>query len=390
MKPILLSICAWCACTAMILAASPNDEARYLAGLNIDSSTLEPLAREQAWQEHAAEFQRAWIDVEERQLGPIRAWMPATLGYIRADPSPLFYMFSGPDMLYAHAFFPNASTYILCGREPVGEIPDVAKLPAGVRAAALGNLRKSLNAILSYSFFITADMKNDLNATQLSGTLPVMMVFLARSGCQITSIDPVKLSSTGDLTQDKSKTPGVKVVFRGTTGQTQTLYYFTTDLSNWGIKSNPAFMAFCQKQGQGNAFAKAASYLMHMDEFSTVRDFLLTSTRNIIQDDSGIPWIHFKDSAWVMGLYGNYPGPIELFAKHDQPGLRSAFAQHKSGDLPFGFGYQWRPGSSSMIVGTALRTVPKAASVAEPVEDTPVTPPTTNSGLTNGGVPPGR
>ena len=372
MKPLCILFCAWFVSAVTMVAASPDDQARYLAGLNMDGSALEPLAREQAWQEHAAGFQRAWIDVEERQLGPIRAWMPATLGFIQADPSPLFYMFSGPDMLYAHAFFPNASTYILCGREPVGEIPDVARLASGVRAAALGNLRKSLNAILSYSFFITADMKNDLNATQLSGTLPVMMVFLARAGCHITSVEQVKLSSTGELTQEKSKTPGVKVVFRGTTGRTQTLYYFTTDLSNWGIKSNPGFLAFCQKQGQGNGFAKAASYLMHMNEFSTVRDFLLTSTRNIIQDDSGIPLRHFPGNEWVMGLYGNYPGPIELFAKHDQPDLHDAFAHHKTGDLPFGFGYQWGRGVSSMIVATALRSVPKAEAGAEPVKAEPV------------------
>ena len=91
----------WLSAGIFSLQASTNDAARYLAGLNVDGSELEPLAREQAWQDHAVEFQRAWLDVEQRQLGPIRAWMPATLGYIHADPAPLFYMFSGPDMLSA-------------------------------------------------------------------------------------------------------------------------------------------------------------------------------------------------------------------------------------------------------------------------------------------------
>ena len=356
-------------CFAPAYAATPNDEARFLAGLNVDGSRLEEFARDPAWQEHAAAFQRAWLDVEERQLGPIRSWMPGALGVIHADPSPLFYMFSGPDMLYAHAFFPNASTYILCGREPVGVVPNVAGLKSEVRAAALGNLRKSLNAILSYSFFITADMKNDLSATQLSGTLPVMMVFLARAGCVITSVELVKLDAAGGLTEGKSKTPGVKVVFTGTRGKVQTLYYFQTDLSNWGIKDNPGFMAFCVKHGQGNALVKAASYLMHLNEFSTVRDFLLSSTRNVMQDDSGIPWRHFQTKEWLMALYGNYVGPIDLFKKHDQADLHAAFVQEPVGALPFGVGYQWKPGISSLIVGTALRSVPKAAAVAEPVAE---------------------
>ena len=33
----------------------------------------------------------------------------------------MLYMFSGPDFLYATSFFPNASTYVLAGLEPVGE-----------------------------------------------------------------------------------------------------------------------------------------------------------------------------------------------------------------------------------------------------------------------------
>jgi hypothetical protein len=49
--------------------------------------------------------------------------------------------------------------------------------------------------------------------------------------------------------------------------------------------------------------------------------------------------------------------------------MNRAFAQQLVGDLPFGVGYQWKPGISSMIVGTALRSVPRAAVVAEPVAE---------------------
>lgn len=350
-------------------APSPDDQARFLAGLNVDGSALEPLARDPAWEEHAAEFHRAWSDLEERQLAPIRIWMPTALSFIHADPSPLFYLFSGPDFLYANAFFPKAQTYILCGQEPVGQIPDVAVLSEGSRASALKNLRKALNAILSYSFFITADMKSDLTQTQLSGTLPVLYVFLARLGCHITEVELVRLNDAGEITQEKSNTPGVRIRFLGTSGQQQTLYYFTSDLSNWGIKKSPGFISFCQKHGQGNALVKAASYLMHLNEFSTARDFLLSNTRSIIQDDSGVPWKFFKQEEWLLNLYGNYPGPISLFTKHDQPDLHAAFATTRTGDLPFGVGYQWRPGVSSVIVGTSLRSIPKAHIVAEPVPE---------------------
>lgn len=347
------------------LAVTPDDQARFLAGLPVDGTALEPLGREPAWQEHSQDFHRAWLDIDERQLSKLRPWMPSTLAYIHTDPAPLFYMFSGPDFLYSHAFFPEASSYILCGREPVGTLPDVTTLNPAVRAGALRNLRNSLNAILSFSFFITADMKSDLNNTQLSGTLPVMYVFLARAGCRIQSAELVALDDTGAFTTGKSKTPGVRIRFIGNSGREQSLYYFTTDLSNWGIKSNPGFMEFCKKQGKGNGFVKAASYLMHMDEFSSVRDFLLGSTRNILQDDSGIPLRYFPQDQWMMSFYGHYAGPIPLFKERYQQDLDQAFRTRAAGPLPFGLGYQWRQGSSSLIVGTAVNAIPKALPVGE-------------------------
>ncbi|HRJ11220.1 MAG TPA: hypothetical protein PK490_13965 [Prosthecobacter sp.] len=351
---------------ALQAAAPPDDQARFLAGLSSGGAgELAPLEGEAAWQEHAAAFHRAWVDVEDRQLAHIHTWMPLHFPYIQADPSPLFYFFSGPDFLYASAFFPNASEYILCGREPVGTLPDVAALSAAARAGALRNLRHSLNAILSYSFFITADMKSDLANTQLSGTLPVLYLFLARAGCRITAAELVWLDAAGDPTQEKSKTPGVRIRFNNHRGVAQTLWYFTTDLSNWGIKDNPAFIEFCRQRGQGTALVKAASYLMHLDSFSSARGFLLEHSRHILQDDSGIPWRFFNAENWMTSLHGHYPGPINLFKQHFQRDLDTAFKTQSAGPLPFGAGYQWRPNVSSLIIATARRTVLRAIPVNE-------------------------
>ena len=38
-------------------------------------------------------------------------------------------------------------------------------------------------------------------------------------------------------------------------------------------------MRFCERLGTGDAFVKSASYLMHRDHFSEVRDFLLEHSR---------------------------------------------------------------------------------------------------------------
>ena len=117
-------------------------------------------------------------------VGENPRWAPAFLGGADQDNGTLFYMFSGPDFLYANAFFPNASTYILCGTEPIGPVPNIQSIPPEVLPGALANLRKSLDSLLNWSFFITKNMKLDLTQTQLNGTLPLLYIFIARAGTQ--------------------------------------------------------------------------------------------------------------------------------------------------------------------------------------------------------------
>ena len=58
--------------TAVQGAAPPDAQARFLAGLPVETTELEPLTREAAWQEHITACHRAWIDVEDRQLANLQ------------------------------------------------------------------------------------------------------------------------------------------------------------------------------------------------------------------------------------------------------------------------------------------------------------------------------
>jgi hypothetical protein len=333
--------------------STPDATAKFLAGLPLDGTALENYASAPGWKTHASDLDRAWKQFDARQLDKIRTWAPEALGAAYQDTGPMYYMFSGPDFLYANAFFPNASTYILCGTEPVGSVPDIARIPQHLLPSALANLRKSLDSVLSWSFFITKNMKVDLRQVQLSGTLPILYVFLARAGCTIDSVEAVYLDKAGAFVPPgKGTTAGVRITFTGPAGRAQTLYYFTTDLADWAIKVNPNFGAFCEKQGQGVTLLKAASYLMHSDNFSKVRGYLLAHSKVILQDDSGIPYRFFSKDKWDVRFYGRYQGPIKRFLKYPQPDLASDNAAAAPAPLPFSFGYQWQPSRSSLIVAT--------------------------------------
>jgi hypothetical protein len=315
----------------------PNDQARFLAGLPVRSPELEALNREPASREHTEFMNKAWAQKEQNSLRPIRDWAGGSARELLQHTGPVYYFFSGPDFLYAQTFAPNASTYILCGTEPIGSMPDVSAIPHEALSASLGELRKSMGTMLNFHYFITKEMRTDLQGGQLGGTLPILYVFVARRGGSIDQVSFVK-----------SPAQGVKIDFHGASGRAQTLYYFKTDLSNG---SSGAFLRWCAAQGQGLSLLKAASYLPHSDRFSQSRQFLLDNSRLILQDDSGIPLRSF-DSRWSLRYFGSYRAPIELFAKNAQPDLLAAYQQNHPKPLNFAFGYHWQREQSMLMLAT--------------------------------------
>ena len=79
------------------------------------------------------------------------------------------------------------------------------------------------------------------------------------------------------------------------------------------MRSN-GFLTFCDRLGVGDGLVKGASYLMHLDDFSDVRNFLLAHSNMILQDDTGVP-IRFLDSSWKLHPFGSYVGPIRMFER---------------------------------------------------------------------------
>ncbi|WKA32082.1 hypothetical protein QUH67_23665 [Bradyrhizobium roseum] len=355
--------------------ATVDDTAKFLAGMMPSAdSPLTPLTREAAWQRHAKFFDTAFGQLEQRQISRIRAWADANL----ASPKPvMFYMFSGPDFLYANAFHPRASTYVLSALEPVGVVPDLTRLSRGGIASALYNVERSLGSILSFSFFITKDMKTDLQSGQISGTLPILYVFLARSGMTVKSVGPVALDDKGAAyvageTPGTNVVRGVRIIFSGSDGQDKTLYYFSTDLSNAGVKAS-GFLKFCETLGPGNSLIKSASYLLHEGNFSTVRSFLLNNSASIIQDDSGIPLGYFNAKKWRFFPFGRYLGPIDKFPGLYQPSYAELFRRAQPVD--FGIGYRWRTHETNVLLSVKSPDDGSAGTGASASAEAPNPPP---------------
>ena len=317
MKRLLVIVTLALCCSAPRRIALADANAKFLAGLPIEGTLLaaecQPMDCGGTREPNRQSVGAAGAHGSSRS---IREWGPQFLAGHYEDDAPMFYMFSGPDFLYANAFFPNARTYILCGIEPVGALPDVTKLDPQVLPFALANLRKSMESVLSFSFFITKNMKTDLNQTQLNGTLPVLYVFLARAGYTIDDVEFVALDRSGNFAAaGKGNTPGVRIDFSSRGSGAQTLYYFASDLSDWAVQSNPGLHELPRRSKvAGSSLLKAASYLMHGPNFDRVRQFLLNNSSVILQDDSGIPFRYFEPNEWLI----RYCRPIRRTDRHLQ------------------------------------------------------------------------
>lgn len=332
--------------------ASPDDTARFLAGMPPSAgSPLEGLTKSGHWQGHAQAMDKAFASVEKNTLTKVRAW---SRDHVKSPQPTLLYMFGGPDFLFANAFFPDASTYVLVGLEPSGDIPDLMKMQRRGEVPGLGNLQNSMRTLLSVSFFITKEMQETLGGSNLRGTIPILYVFLARSGMEVRDASLVYLDDDGEVKPEdkKAKTSarGVKITFAGLDGRPRTLYYFTTDLANGGVKRG-GFLKFTGKLGPADAFHKSASYLMHGENFSTIRSFVLAQTKTIVQDDSGIPLRFFDQKVWDIHPFGAYHEPLEIFPEGRQTKIaREVFSKAKTQKIDFGIGYRWRPGESNLLM----------------------------------------
>jgi hypothetical protein len=363
-------------------AADPitaNDSARFLAGMPPSAqSPLTPLTRDPAWQRHARFFDAAFGQLEQRQLSKIRSWAGVNLA---APQSTMFYMFSGPDFLYADAFYSKATTYVLSALEPVGSVPDLTRLP--YLGSTLNDIERSMSSILSFSFFITKHMKTDLRAGDVGGTLPILYVFLARSGKTIRDVSLISLDDKGvvHFSSDdagRNATRGVRITFAGSDGVERSLYYFSTDLSNSGVRAS-GFLKFCATLAPGNSLIKSASYLLHAGNFTVVRDFLLANSATIIQDDSGIPLADYDPRKWRFFPFGRYAGPIAEFPGRYQPDYAELF--RRSQPMDFGIGYRWRSFESNLLLsvrlpsdGTGNVDTTSSATPVEPLQPKPARP----------------
>lgn len=310
-------------------------------------------------------FDDRWHAFDSSRLAYLKWFREKEMTQVIKAQSILFYPFSGPDILYAQTFFPEADQYVMVGLEPVGSLPKFEEQKNDSLGTYFSKINISLHAILKFSFFRTQSMKSDLHHTELDGTLHLLFLFLKRTGHHLCSATPITVDSLGHISmlnsfltlkKINSPTKGIEIKFINARHEPKTLYYFSLNASDEGLKHNKGFLTYLNGLGSINTYLKGASYLMHKSYFSTIRAIILHQSEQVIQDDSGIALRYFTNSGskWDYSLYGQYTKPIPMFSGFYQKDLDSLYQQKGTKPSGFGIGYNFKDKNSNFMIATKV------------------------------------
>lgn len=323
-----------------------NDAARFVAGLPVvnKNNKLYALTQTKEWKNHARNMHQIWNSYQQN-APKLLSFAQYELSDINRKCHTLFYPFGGPDFLFSNAFFPDMDTYFLIGLERTGQAIQV-KHPS---AKTYKLYQDAVSDVLSLSFFRTKDMNIEQENDTIDGVIPVISMLMARADKQIISIKDKRIDENGEIvdtnadgTAVNSPTGLIEIrFFRTGTTNLQTLYYYATDLSDKGLSKNKPLIAYIDNLNRNATatFIKSASYLMHENDFSTIRNLILKQSTAIMQDDSGIPLVYYKKEAWDIVLYGTFYKPVSTYAEYAQPALRDAYQLGNPKPLAFRIGF---------------------------------------------------
>lgn len=318
-----------------------DDVAKIMAGIPVDSiSPYYEITQTKSWLAHQKKLDMLWKRSIDNQTNA-RTWAAANLDSITDKYEQLLYPFSGADWVYANTFFRYPEEIVMLALEPSGSIPNFKNASDEELEYMEQQLQNSVADIFGFSFFITKNMSKSMKHVEIEGTLPVMMIMLARSGKHIRSVKTGKLMADGGLdTSSKVKANMAEIKF-GPADSIQTITYLSCDLANYKFTHDTTLVNYLDSHVRNRcaSYMKAASYLMHSKNFTEIKKFVMQRSSLVLQDDSGIKYEDLKNAGFDCKLFGEYTRPINMFKEKYQPTLEAAYKEQGQKKLPFRIGY---------------------------------------------------
>lgn len=344
-----------------IIKISKYEEfALFVSGKEFPKSIKDTSINLDFWYDYKSKINEDWPDMDSNRLVPMGTWRDSDINPRINDSITLFYPFSGPDFLHAYILFPNANQYLFLAQEQLGKIPEISTMKQKELKEYLDLFYYSIRDIYQRSYFITGRMNSDLNNAKVKGVLPLILFFMSQTEHCIHDVKYEKLSTKNSFADIKnisgkfSSGECVTIYFSTKNSDLiKTLRYFRCDISDEGLTNAPIFKSYLSELNPMNTYVKSASYLLHYETFTTIRNIILNNSYAVLEDDTGIPYKYFDAKKWDAFLYGTYVKPISDFP-NQYLFQKDLSEKYSSGDnvfiLPFSLGYHWRSGDQNKML----------------------------------------
>jgi len=308
--------------------------------------------------ENCKESNSLWNKMYSNLLTPISNWKNNALPASCLKTNFLFYPFSGPDFLIPNSIFNETKHIVMFGLELPGK--DMSKYGNDFALNSMPLMQKSLRDYFGKSYFITKNMMTDLKSDSLNGVTPLISTFLVKSNFKLISIKNFKLNTAGekvyfDFEKDafsNANIYGVEINYTKDLIDSLQIDYLSFNAEDPSMNNHPEIMQFFEKTipSKTVTYLKSASYLLHYNGFSTIRNLVLNKSKYILQDDTGIAERYFTDD-WKLYLWGVYEKPIKDFSGVYQKDLDSLYkVKNQVKPLPFNMGYHYFNGKQNLLL----------------------------------------
>ncbi|WP_342261837.1 hypothetical protein [Alphaproteobacteria bacterium endosymbiont of Tiliacea citrago] len=218
----------------------------------------------------------------------------------------LLYPFGGGDLLYPLIFFPDIHEFIIIGLEPAGKIVKTND--------SHGYISLNLRVLYEMGYFGTKQMELVFNEGMISLMNQQLIALKA------TNIN-IKFFEKGFTIYFKLNKKNKKVT------------YYSMNLSD---NNEERWSEILSVHKNFTVFLKGVSYILQQKNFNKIRDFLISRSNVILQDDTGFSYDFLNRHQFKIYLFGNYFEPLESednFHVYFQENLMLAYLNNENINL---------------------------------------------------------
>jgi len=336
--------------------SSPQYQIPSKIDLTVDLITGNTLAQnkpdnvnQEEWQKINELIQSNWSNYFNKMGKPMLRWSSTE---VHSDAKKVFYPFSGPDFTTLYQIYPEADHYVMSAQQRGERLVDLSQLSPSAASQTMEVLSSAWKSFGSDGFFVTEYLFKYISTNKVKiGATTLIASFAHLHQFSIQKIVPISIDSNGtirELSEDQSWDSVRFYLVKN--NRPVILDYVRMDLSNDGMKDNPAQLKFFGESAKSPLLLKAASHLPQHQGFTMIRDEMLNNAPMIVQDETGIDYQPLNKQFNTV-LYGSFVKAYKVFSTYNTELAKAYKQRDDEKQLPFRIGY-FKDGNYALIVAT--------------------------------------